>query len=94
MAGIEGAVAALNKSQSKGNWEKFGNALKTSRLSYYLIKFDKGKVNQLEDLRKAHAELYDSKQKLQYKVPIVMNNGKKIKGATIYLKGLLNLNKQ
>ncbi len=87
-------VEALNEEQSKENWEKFRKALGKSGMKYYLVKFDKGKVNQLEDLRKAYAELYDLKQKLVYKIPIVMSNGKKIRGTTIYLKGLLNLNKQ
>lgn len=94
MAGIGSIVAELNEEQSKANWEKFGKALKTSGLKYYLVKFDKAKVNKLEDLRKAYAELYDSDQKLAYKIPITMDNGKKIRGTTIYLKGLLNLNKQ
>lgn len=94
MTGMDNIVQELNKEQSKENWDKFGKALKSSGIKYYLVKFDKGKVNMLEDLRKAHAELYNSKQKLVYKIPIVMNNGKKIRGTTIYLKGLLNLNKQ
>ncbi len=94
MAGMKNIVEELNREQSKANWEKFGNALKSSGLKYYLVKFNKGKVNALEDLRKAHAELYDSKGKLAYKIPIIMNNGKNIRGTTIYLKGLLNLNKQ
>ncbi|MDE1768100.1 MAG: hypothetical protein KGH64_00425 [Candidatus Micrarchaeota archaeon] len=93
MAGIKDIMGALNKEQSKANWEKFGKAVKSSGLKYYHIEFDKSKVNELEDLRKAHADLYDSKEKLVYKIPIIMENGKKIRGATIYLKGLLNLNK-
>lgn len=94
MAGMKDVVETLKDEQSKANWEKFGKALKTSGLKYYLVRFDKARVNKLEDLRKAYAELYDSEQRLAYKIPITMNNGKKIRGATIYLKGMLNLNKQ
>lgn len=93
MAGIGGIIQELKEDPSKANWDKFGKALKTSGLKYYLVKFDKAKVNASEDLRKAYAELYDADQKLAYKIPIIMNNGKKVRGTTIYLKGLLNLNK-
>ena len=93
MPAIKDAITALNKDQSKANWDRFGKSLKGSGLKYYSVKFDKAKVNKLEDLRKAYVELYDAKQRLVYKIPAVMNNKRKIRGATIYLKGLFNLNK-
>lgn len=86
-------VEALNEDQSKENWGKFCEAIGKSGIKYYIIKFDKAKVNKPEDLRKAYADLYDAKGKFTYKIPVVMNRGKKIRGTTIYLKGLLHLNK-
>lgn len=93
MAGIDEIIKAIGKEQSKSNWEKFGKALSKSGIKYYLVKFDKAKVNKTEDLRKAYAELYDAKEKLVYQIPIIMNNGKSIRGTTIYLKGLIHLNR-
>ena len=88
-----GLVGALNRTPAKANWERFRKALKASGLRYYKVNFDRGKVNALEDLRKASVELYDSKERPAYSIPVVLQEGKKIRGATIYLKGLLNINK-
>jgi hypothetical protein len=94
MPGIETAVVALKSKPTRANWERFSKALKTSDIRYYSIKFDRSRVNSREDLRKAHAELYGASERLAYDIPIVIEEGRKIRGATIYLKGLLNLNKQ
>ena len=93
MPEMKKVVEALNEEPSKGNWERFRKALGKSGMKYYIVKFDKAKVNKSEDLRKAYAELYDAKGKFTYEIPVVMNKGKKIRGTTIYLKGLLHLNK-
>ncbi len=93
MVTFKDVVADLSKSQSRQNWEKFRKGLKASGAKYYSVTFDKGKVNRKEDLRKAFAVLYDSKSKPIYNVPIVISEKGKMRGATIYLKGLLNVNK-
>ncbi len=85
-------VERLNRQQSKGNWEALGKSLKASGMKYYSIKFEKGKVNELEDLRKAYAQLHSPAGKVSYRIPGVMANGKKVRGATIYLMGLTHLN--
>ena len=83
----------LWKNQSKENWEKFRNILKKSNAVYYKIFFEAGKISTEQDLRKSYAELFDSKEKQLSKIPIFMNNGKTVSGATIYLVGLQILNK-
>lgn len=94
MPDIKSTIDELNKKQSRQNWEKFGSALKKSQLAYYLIVYDKGKINKKEDLRDAYAELYGKDGKFAYKVPVVMEEKGKVRGATIYLKGLLNFNRK
>ncbi len=84
---------ALWKDQSKQNWEAFGTSLKKSGLKYYRIVFEAGKLEKQDDLRTSYAELYDAKEKLVAKIPIFMTDGANVEGATIYLKGLLNLNR-
>lgn len=91
---INDIINALNRDPSKANWEKFSKTCKGSGIKYYSIRFSKAKVSRLEDLRKAYADLYDAKENLAYTVPIIMFEGKRIRGATVYLKGLNNLNKQ
>ncbi len=85
-------VDELNKNPIEENWEKFAKALPKSGLKYYRVVYQKSSLKNAEDLRKSYAELYDKNGKLVYKVPI-FKKSKKIEGATIYLKGLLNINK-
>ena len=83
---------ALQKEPNETNWERFAKALKKSGIKYYRIVYVS--LKNAEDLTKSYAELFDAKGKLVTKVPIFKrSNGKKIEGATIYLKGLLNINK-
>ncbi|MCL4365435.1 MAG: hypothetical protein M1569_01005 [Candidatus Marsarchaeota archaeon] len=93
MESINNIINTLNRDPSKPNWEKFSKMRKKSGIKYYSIRFSKSKVSRPEDLRKAYADLYDAKENLAYAVPIIMSEGKRIRGATIYLKGLINLNK-
>jgi hypothetical protein len=89
---INEVVERLNNDPSEENWEKFASALPKSGIKYYRIVYVKGSLKNAEDLRKSYAELFDGKGKLVAKVPI-FKKGKKPEGATIYLKGLLNINK-
>jgi len=82
----------LKKEPNEANWEKFAKAIKKSGVKYYRIVYVS--LKNAEDLTKSYAELFDAKGKLVTKVPIFKRgNGKKVEGATIYLKGLLNINK-
>ncbi len=90
---FEEASDLLWKKPNKENWENFNSALKSSTAKYYKIVFEKGKINKEQDLRKSYAEIYDAKEKMLLKIPIFMNEGKKVVGATIYLIGLQILNK-
>lgn len=83
----------LWKDPSERNWENLGRSLKKSGARYYNVVFNKGKIAKKDDLREAYAEIFDAKEKQIAKVPVFMSKGKGIEGATIYLKGLLNLNK-
>ena len=82
----------LQKEPNETNWEKFAKALKKSGIKYYRIVYVS--LKNAEDLTKSYAELFDAKGKLVTKVPIFKrDDGSKVEGATIYLKGLLNINK-
>ena len=82
----------LQKEPNETNWEKFAKALKKSGIKYYRIVYVS--LKNAEDLTKSYAELFDAKGKLVTKVPIFKrDSGKKVEGATIHLKGLLNINK-
>ena len=71
------------------NWAEFAGALKGSGAKYYRVVFgNKGKLNKVQELTKSYAEIYDAKYKQIAKVPIFKTVGKKIEGATIYMKGL------
>ncbi|MDE1851659.1 MAG: hypothetical protein KGH69_03155 [Candidatus Micrarchaeota archaeon] len=84
---------ALWKDPSNANWKRLGSALPKSGIKYYKVFYQQGKVSKTEDLRDAYVELYDSKEKLVAKVPVYEKKAKGIRGATIYLVGLLNTNK-
>ncbi|MDE1860335.1 MAG: hypothetical protein KGH72_01310 [Candidatus Micrarchaeota archaeon] len=84
---------ALWKNPTTKGWEAFSGSLAKGGIKYYKIFYEKGKLANKEDLRYSYAELYDSKEKAVCKVPIFRKDGAKIKGATIYLSGLLNINK-
>lgn len=91
---IDAIASDLRKSPTKQNWERFSKALKGSGLKYYRITFEKGgKLNKAQDLTKSYAELFDAKEKMVTKVPIFMKEGKKVVGSTIYLMGLIGINR-
>lgn len=88
---IENIIDGLSNNPNKENWEKFFKAIKTSDIKFYRIVFKKN-VKKENDLTDAYAELYSKSNKLMFKIPIFMKEGKSVKGATIYLKELSNLN--
>ena len=91
---IEPLVAKLWDDPSEKNWKTFAAALKKSDIKYYKIIFaNEGKLNKMQDITKSVAELYDAKYKLITKVPIFKKEGKRTRGATIYLTGLQVSNK-
>ncbi len=91
---IKATVDALWKEPGKGNWERFAKALPKSGLMYYRVVYENGgKLNRAQDLTKSYAELYDSKQKVVIKIPIFEKEGRKITGATYYMKGLRTINR-
>ena len=84
---------ALWKNPNNANWKKLSSSLPKSGIKYYKVFYEKGKLSKTEDLRDSYIELYDSKEKVVIKVPVYEKKAKGIRGATIYLVGLLNTNK-
>jgi len=82
----------LQKEPNEANWERFAKAIKKSGVKYYKIVYVT--LKNAEDLTKSYAELFDANGRFVTKIPIFKrSNGRKVEGATIYLKGLLNVNK-
>ena len=76
-------------SSSEENWLEFAKALKNSKARYYKVVFgNKGKLTKVQELTKSYAQIYDAKHNPMAKIPIFKTKGKKIEGATIYMKGL------
>ena len=90
---IETASQELWKSQSTKNWSKFASVLKKSDAKYYKVVFPNEKLKNKSDLKASKILLFDSDQKQTIELPLFVNSGKKIRGATIYLEGLRNINK-
>lgn len=92
MKNIEDIAVKLRKTPNENNWKVFAAELKKSDVIYYKIVFGKGKLGNTQDLKKSYVVLYGKKKEKLAEVPIFMGTGKKIEGATIYLKGLSILN--
>ncbi len=92
-ADIQDIVDALWKDQSEGHWKAFVKALPRSGLKYYKVVYPNGKLQRAQDLRKAYAQLYDSKQRPIVKIPIFEKKSGTVVGATYYMNGLLTVNK-
>ncbi len=90
--GLKDAIDALWKNPVKKNWEAFSALLKKSNVFYYDVIYESN-VDKIDDLKKAYVELYTESKKEVGKVPVYIQEGKKIEGATIYLKGLHNINR-
>lgn len=87
--GIESISAELWKDPSSNNWDKLSKNLKKSGIVYYKPIFGKGKLKNTQDLKNSYVELFDTKGDMITKVPIFKRERKELRGATIYLKGLL-----
>jgi hypothetical protein len=92
-ADMQAIVDALWKEQSEEHWKAFVKVLPRSGLRYYKVVYPRGKLQRAQDLTKAYAQLYDSRQKPIVKIPIFERKGGKVVGATYYMKGLLTVNK-
>ncbi len=92
MKDIEEIAEKLKKDPNEENWKVLSSALKKGNVFHYRIFFGKGKLNNTQDLKKSYIELYDKKEAKLARIPIFVSKGKKIEGATIYLKGLSILN--
>ncbi len=91
---LEKAAEELWREQSDEKWGEFAGALVGSNAAYYKVVFaNEGKLSKMQDLTKSYAEIYDAEYKPITKVPIVKKEGKKVRGATIYLMGLQVSNK-
>lgn len=83
----------LWKDPSEKNWSDFAGRLGRSGIKFYKVFYEKGKLANREDLRDSYVQLFDSKGKPVIRVPVYMQEKGRVRGATIYLKGLLNINK-
>jgi len=90
-ADIKAIAVELKLNPNESNWEKFEKAIKKSNAMYYKITYKT--LNNKENLKDAYAEIFDKDKKLITTVPIFKKDGRKIDGATIYLKDLVNMNK-
>ncbi len=90
---VDKAVEALWKSPNDKSWEAFHYALKGSGVVYYRVAYQNGgKLDRIQDIKKSFVELFDAKYRPVAKVPLFMNKGKSITGATKYLIGLKVIN--
>ncbi len=80
-------IEEFNRNPSEDNWKKFMGIMKKDKAKYYYIAFPAG-VKGKGSLRDAYAVIYNGQRKQLYKIPVMKTVGKKIEGATIYLKGL------
>lgn len=85
-------AADLEANPDKKHWGLLSAYLKKSKAKYYKVFYPK-KLKKLDDLKSAYAVIYDSKYIPMFRIPVTMKVDGKLQGATIYLKGLLNTNK-
>jgi hypothetical protein len=78
---------ALWENPSKATWESFAKALPGSEVKYYKVFFPAGLDGAL-GLKGGYVMLYGDNYRQLFKVPVMMKEGKKSVGATIYLKEL------
>jgi len=87
-------VEELWKDPQTRNWERLSSAIDKSDIKYYKVFYEKdNKLRNVDDLKDSYIQIYSANMKSVYKVPLFKKEGRKIRGATIYLKKLLNLNK-
>lgn len=87
--GIQSISSELLKDPSGKNWDRLSRSLRKNGIAYYKTVFEKGKLKNTQDLKNSYVELYDKKGVFAARIPIFKREGKNLRGATIYLKGLL-----
>ncbi len=89
---IKEIAEQLWKEPEEEHWKEFSSELGKSKIKYYKVVFG-DKLSSEKGLKDSWAELYNDKYENVTKVPIFMNKGKQVEGATYYLKGLQVNNK-
>lgn len=85
-------VKSLERNPDEAHWKVFHKDVLKSKARYYKVFYPK-KLKKLSDLYSAYVIVYDAKYVPMFRIPAFMKAGRKIQGATIYLEGLLNTNK-
>jgi hypothetical protein len=82
----------LNAHPDEKHWEAFRKFMLKGGAKYYKVFYPR-KLRSGKDMLSAYAMIYDSRYVPMFRVPIVVKVGGKVRGATIYLKELLNTNR-
>ncbi len=86
------AVKDLQANPDRKHWEAFRRYLIRSDAKYYKVFYPR-KLKSKKDLVAAYAIIYDSMYAPLFRIPVTIKDGNRLVGATIYMKGLLNTNK-
>ena len=86
-------VDTLVKNPAEKHWEAFRKYLLKTKAKYYKVFYPR-KLKSANDLKAAYVVIYDSRYLPMFRIPATMKAGNSgMQGATIYLKGLLNTNR-
>jgi hypothetical protein len=84
--GKNDVIAGLKANPSEENWKKA--RVKILKEGKYYYAFYPNGIKGSMSLKGAYAVIYDGRMKSLYNIPVIKTVGKRIEGATIYLKGL------
>ena len=87
IATIKEIVENLNENPTEANWEALSKVMKKGGAKYYRIFYPSGSGGK-SGRAQTYAVLYDAKYRSMFRVPIYDRSGKKLGGATEYLKEL------
>ena len=79
-------IAELKANPTEENWKK-ASAKILKEGKYYYAFYPNG-IQGSMSLKGAYAVIYDGRMRSLYNVPVIKRAGKRIEGATAYLKGL------
>jgi hypothetical protein len=79
-------IAELKANPSEENWKK-ASAKILKEGKYYYAFYPNG-IQGSMSLKGAYAVIYDGRMRSLYNIPVTKRVGKRIEGATVYLKGL------
>ncbi len=85
---VEGLAGRLGKEPCAKNWKAFCTAMKRGGIRRYRIVYAKDRFEGSDDLRGSYAELFSESGRRICAVPIFETDGKRLRGAMAYLKGL------